>query len=104
MIVRRLFAAPALCLAALSARTPDDPAGPPLAEPESLADVRPAAADDFARLVDRAAAAYAALHDYSCAFVKRKRVEGKLLPEETARMTVRARPFAVHLKWDAPRP
>src|SRR6185503_4607200 len=42
------------------------------------------------------------LHDYSCTFVKRERVDGELTPYSHLRLKVRHRPFSVYVYFDAP--
>ncbi len=42
------------------------------------------------------------LHDYSCIFVKRERVEGELTPHSHLRLKVRHQPFSVYVHFDAP--
>jgi hypothetical protein len=42
------------------------------------------------------------LHDYSCTFVKRERVEGELTPYTHMRLKVRHRPFSVYIHFDGP--
>ena len=54
------------------------------------------------RMIAEAKQSYQRVRDYSCTFVKQERVGGQLLPEQTAQMTVRAQPFAVHMRFSAP--
>jgi hypothetical protein len=42
------------------------------------------------------------LHDYSCLFVKRERLNGELTPYTYLRLKVRHRPFSVYLHFDGP--
>lgn len=59
--------------------------------------------DQPLRYLSEAKQAYANVRDYSCLFVKRERVKGVLLPENVMTMRVRANPFAVYMRWQAPR-
>jgi hypothetical protein len=77
----------------------------PAASETSYPMAAPAAAtmEDAVRLIEAARERFALVGDYSCRLVQRERV-GETLPPETAMaMRVRARPFAVHLKWLEPR-
>jgi hypothetical protein len=47
--------------------------------------------------------AYQNVQDYTCLFVKRELVKGVLQPENVMTMKVRANPFSVYMKWQAPR-
>lgn len=62
----------------------------------------PSPADAFARLVADAKRTVPHVRDYTATLVKRERVGGKLLDEESAALKARAKPFSVHLKFDAP--
>ncbi len=42
------------------------------------------------------------LHDYSCTFVKRERVDGEVTPYSHMRLKVRHRPFSVYIHFDGP--
>lgn len=59
--------------------------------------------DPALRYLAEAKQAYQGVRDYSCLFVKREQVRGVLLPENVMTMRVRANPFSVYLRWQAPR-
>jgi hypothetical protein len=50
-----------------------------------------------------ARSACARLRDYTCHLVRQERVNGKLLPEQTAELRVRAQPFSVNVRVVAPK-
>jgi hypothetical protein len=59
--------------------------------------------DQPIRLVTSAQKSYANVRDYTCAFIKREQVNGKLLPEQVASMKCQSQPFRVHLRFTSPR-
>jgi hypothetical protein len=60
--------------------------------------------DEPLALIAQARKAYAEVHDYSCTLIKRERLDGQAkMSESVIQMAVRARPFAVHLRWQEPR-
>ena len=71
----------------------------------------PAAADpshgkdmtECMEIIRRAEAALTRLDHYTCQFLKREFLDGKLQPEHTIDMVVRHEPFSVALKWNKPR-
>lgn len=73
------------------------PLTPPVPAPASQLDVP-------LRLITEAQQAYANVHDYTCTFIKREQVRGQLQPEHVLQMKVRAQPFSVYLRWQAPKP
>jgi hypothetical protein len=54
------------------------------------------------RLINEAAQAYAAVQDYTCLFVKREQIQGRLQPDHLITMNVRTRPFEIYLRWLGP--
>ena len=58
--------------------------------------------DEPVRLINEAAQAYAAVQDYTCLFVKREQIQGRLQPDHLISMNVRTRPFEVYLRWLGP--
>lgn len=75
-------------------------------EKDAEREATPGKAADLAtyrKHLDEAKAAFAEVKDYTCVFIKQERVGGKLLEEQTAEMDARESPFAVHLKFTAPR-
>jgi hypothetical protein len=70
-----------------------------LAEPQV---VSPTETDPLPELLGAARDAYGEVTDYTCTFVKQERVRGRLLDPQTIAMSVRARPFSVHLKFLGP--
>lgn len=54
------------------------------------------------RLIDEATRTFQNVRDYSCVFVKREQVQGRLQPENIINMQVRNQPFSVYMKWLAP--
>jgi hypothetical protein len=55
------------------------------------------------RLLKEAREAYARVHDYTCLFVKKEQLGGKVGPDQVMTMQFRTDPFSVHLKWQEPR-
>jgi hypothetical protein len=60
--------------------------------------------DEPLRIVAEARQSYQNVNDYVCTFVKREAIRGQLGPENVIQMKVRARPFSVYMKWQAPKP
>lgn len=87
---------------------PTPPATKPAAKPESKISVTfgTPSADSAARydaaLAD-ARAAFAKIRDYSCHLKKIERVNGKLLPEQTAELHARNKPASLYVKFIGPR-
>lgn len=69
-----------------------------LAAPEKPSDF-----DQALRIIAQARAAYQAVQDYTCTFVKHEVIGGQLQPENVLAMKVKAQPFSVHFKWQAPK-
>ena len=59
--------------------------------------------DEPLRLINEAAQAYASVQDYSCLFVKREQIQGRLQPDHLISMSVRTRPLEIYLRWLGPR-
>jgi len=88
-----------------TAQPPSTPAVPPAepAPPIQAVALTQSQGDEMAsELLARAKANYLLVRDYTCTMVKQERVNGRLLPEQTAQMKVRAMPFSVHLRFVAP--
>ncbi|MGE5755935.1 MAG: DUF1571 domain-containing protein [Planctomycetaceae bacterium] len=47
-------------------------------------------------------ARYAQVHDYTCTFLKRERINGRLMPQHIMAMKVRSRPLSVYFKFQTP--
>ena len=98
-----------LGLAAVGGAMPPEPppaaAAPPAPQPTGQAAPAPAASpmDEPIRLITAAREAYSRVQDYSCVLVKRERVGPEAPAENVILMNVRARPFSVYLRWQAPR-
>src|SRR5262245_11203269 len=58
--------------------------------------------DEPIRIVKQAKAAYAKVTDYQCTMIKRETVDGELGPTQVVEVKVKASPFSVHMKWNAP--
>jgi len=54
------------------------------------------------RLISEARQIYAGIHDYTCLFVKKERIQGRLQPENLVAMKIRTHPFSVYLRWLKP--
>lgn len=85
---------------------PTQPAGTeaPTAEHPAAAD--PSHGKDMSEcmeIIKKAEAALSRVDHYTCQFVKREVLGGKLQPEQTIDMVVRHEPFSVALKWQKPR-
>ncbi len=59
-------------------------------------------ADAFPQAIADAKAAHARLRDYSGHYIRRERVAGKVIPEQTCELRVRLAPFAISVKVIAP--
>jgi hypothetical protein len=59
--------------------------------------------DQALRHLYEARAAYQNVRDYTCLFVKREQVRGVMMPENVMTMKVRARPYSVYFRWQAPK-
>ena len=102
----KIWLAPTLCLTLVSAQ----PALPPMTLPSDMTPTpkiqqvaaREVNADVLGDLLADARKTYPKVKDYSCVLVKQERVNGKLLPEQTAQMTVRTQPFSVSMKFMSP--
>ena len=119
------LAVPALLLLAswwFTAPLDDDPGGavesatsaaPAPPTPESVAAVRPAwpegrlegreAKERLLAVIEDAARRIDAVPAYTATFKKQERIGGTLYPEQTMAMKVRQRPFAIYLKFLAPK-
>jgi len=86
------------CAVAVAVGTSLLPAAPRQDGPE-----KPAAFDQALRILAHAQAAYQAVQDYTCTFVKHEVIGGQLQPENVLAMKVKAQPFSVHFKWQAPK-
>ena len=73
---------------------PSSPATVSSAAPDSIARAKMAIADCQAR--------YARVNDYTCTFLKRERIEGRLTPQHSMVMKVRTHPLSVYFKFHAP--
>jgi hypothetical protein len=87
---------------------------PPQQQPPPAAQIRPmepsgpaqavaAPMDEALRLIGEAQQAYRGVRDYTCHFIKRERVNGRLQQEHTILLKVRTQPFSVDMVWLAPR-
>jgi hypothetical protein len=74
---------------------------PGAAGPQATA-FAPSPLDEPLRLIADAGRSYQALHDYTCTFIKRERLQGQLQPENIIDMKVRTQPFSVYLRWMRP--
>jgi Protein of unknown function (DUF1571) len=54
------------------------------------------------RLIAEARQSYQGVADYTCLFVKREQINGRLQAENLITMRVRTRPFSVYLYWHKP--
>jgi hypothetical protein len=54
------------------------------------------------RLLAEARQHFQGVQDYVCTVIKRERVHGQLLPENTMTLEVRHRPYSVYFRWEAP--
>lgn len=89
----------------ISAEPPRPSAPPPPPSVKPVSEVEPVAhaeADVMLGLIDAARRTARSIDDYTCTFSKQERVGDELLPAQTASMTVRHRPFGVHLKFAGP--
>lgn len=75
--------------ASLGATAADAPKDSPFREPVAV--------------IQKAQAAYDKLKDYTCLFIKREKLDGKMTPDNVIEMKVRTNPFAVAMKWQQPR-
>jgi hypothetical protein len=95
-----------LALAALTVATTVRPAvaqAPPAQGVVPAAFTAPAVAmDEPLRLIALARQSYQSVHDYTCLFVKRERLQGQLQPENLIEMKVLTQPFSVYLRWMSP--
>jgi hypothetical protein len=100
----------------------DEPVAPPRSRPTAILaslpakDIAPSQPlsirdDGQAAAIERAKAAmadcrsrYRALHDYTCVFHKRERIDGKLIRPHVMAMRVRTEPHGVYLKFLSPDP
>lgn len=55
------------------------------------------------RIIKRAQDALSRVDHYTCKFIKREVLAGKMQPEHTIEMSVRHEPFSVAMKWQKPR-
>jgi hypothetical protein len=101
----------ALCLAAagcaaLTLWAADAAAQPPApGVPQSAPPAPPANVMDAPlRLIYEAAQTFQNVRDYSCLFIKREQVQGRLQPEQLVAMRARNQPFSVYLRWLGPKP
>jgi hypothetical protein len=78
-------------------------AAAPPSSPSSTASVT---ATDPIALAKRAIldcqARYTQVHDYTCTFIKRERINGRLMPQHIMAMKVRSRPLGVYFKFQTP--
>ena len=61
-----------------------------------------AAMDVPLQLIAEAQQSYQSLTDYTCLFVKREHLRGRLQPDNLMLMKVRCQPFSVYLRWLKP--
>jgi hypothetical protein len=54
-------------------------------------------------MVADAAQVFQQVRDYSCLFIKREVIQGRLQPENLISMRVRNQPFSVYLRWVGPK-
>lgn len=98
--------------------TPQSPQYPPRSNPPHVppasarpnppapAPMQPAPAnqwDQAMRLLDEASRTFQGVRDYSCTFIKRETVQGRLQPDNVIAMRVRNQPFSVYMRWLAPK-
>ena len=85
---------------------PAQPAGTEAPTPEKPAAADPSHGKDMSEcmeIIKRAEQALTKVDHYTCQFLKREYLGGKLQPEQTIDMVVRHEPFSVCLKWQKPR-
>ncbi len=85
-------------LAALGTTT----ASPRGARGEPAPVVNPSPMDQPIALLASTRAAIQRVADYECKLIKRERVGGRLLPEQSITVKARARPFSIYLRFDSP--
>src|SRR5947209_6511252 len=70
--------------------------------PPSSSAAGAAAMDVPLRLIAEARQSYQGVADYTCLFVKREQIHGRLQAENLIAMKVRTQPFSVYLYWHKP--
>jgi len=116
MLLRRFFAAIAVAASTSIPLLAAEPVKLPSLEPiKTDAEIKPVAAkvvvvenvvvgkDAFPKAMAAANAAYAKTRDYSAYMVREERVDGKLLPAQTAELRVRCEPFSLYSRTVAPK-
>jgi len=73
------------------------------ANPPAVAPAPASPLDQPLRLATAANQGFQGIRDYSCLFIKKERLHGKLQPDNLIEMKVRNQPFSVYLHWLAPK-
>lgn len=75
------------------------PAAPPAVSP-MMAPGHPM--EEAVRLISEAARAYASVRDYTCLFIRREQIQGRVQADNLISMKVRTQPFSIYLRWLGP--
>jgi hypothetical protein len=62
----------------------------------------PPPTEEALQLLAQARQAYQGVRDYTCLFIKKEQVQGRVQPENVIAMKVRCQPFSVYLRWLSP--
>lgn len=96
---RAVFVGLVIALFGIGAAPPSaGPAVPPANQPAAVSPM-----DQPLRLALEAQQVFQGVRDYTCLFIKKERLHGRLQPENLMEMKVRNQPFSVYLRWLGPK-